>query len=176
MPGVPVYSLLLVCFLSMQSAREAAGAAGIRHSPRPQGREINARLGRFALRDRDAYLELEQRHCERSEAIQTYFVAVDLLRGACHRARIRATRSLAMTSLQLNCLGCLKIKSGICIGGALALPLWERVGVRGHGLSIGRNPSPGSHLSMRHSRSFASASFFQERPPKAAYALPQGER
>src|SRR5712671_1907920 len=26
---------------------------------------------------------------------------------------------------------------------------WERVGVRGYGLSIGRNPSPGSHLSMR---------------------------
>src|ERR1700731_2937888 len=26
---------------------------------------------------------------------------------------------------------------------------WERVGVRGHGLSIDRNPSPGSHLTMR---------------------------
>src|SRR5260370_19924978 len=34
-------------------------------------------------------------------------------------------------------------------GGELSLPLWERVGVRGHGLSIERNPSPGSHLSMR---------------------------
>src|SRR5260221_12783898 len=31
-------------------------------------------------------------------------------------------------------------------GGGLPLPLWERVGVRGHGLSIERNPSPGSHL------------------------------
>src|SRR6266852_3339887 len=30
-------------------------------------------------------------------------------------------------------------------GGELPLPLWERVGVRGHGLSIDRNPSPGSH-------------------------------
>src|SRR5229473_5504985 len=30
-----------------------------------------------------------------------------------------------------------------------ASPLWERVGVRGYGLSIGRNPSPGSHLTMR---------------------------
>jgi hypothetical protein len=30
--------------------------------------------------------------------------------------------------------------------GALPLPLWERVGVRGFGPSIGRNPSPGSHL------------------------------
>src|ERR1700681_539728 len=35
MPGVPVYSLLLVCVLPIQSAREAAGAAGSRHSPRP---------------------------------------------------------------------------------------------------------------------------------------------
>src|SRR5216684_3345037 len=32
---------------------------------------------------------------------------------------------------------------------ALPLPLWERVGVRGSGLSIGRDPSPGSHLTMR---------------------------
>src|ERR1700732_2500348 len=44
-------------------------------------------------------------------------------------------------------------------GSELPLPLWERVGVRGHGLSIERNPSPGSHLTMRHSRSLASAFF-----------------
>jgi len=30
------------------------------------------------------------------------------------------------------------------IGSELPLPLWERVGVRGSGLSIDRNPSPGS--------------------------------
>jgi hypothetical protein len=34
-------------------------------------------------------------------------------------------------------------------GSALPLPLWERVGVRGYSLSLGRNPSPGSHLAMR---------------------------
>jgi hypothetical protein len=34
-------------------------------------------------------------------------------------------------------------------GGALPLPLRERVGVRGYGLTIDRNPSPGSHLAMR---------------------------
>ena len=34
-------------------------------------------------------------------------------------------------------------------GGELPLPLRERVGVRGSGLSMDRNPSPGSHLSMR---------------------------
>jgi transposase len=33
--------------------------------------------------------------------------------GACHRARIRATRWLAMTALQLNFRGCLKIESEI---------------------------------------------------------------
>jgi hypothetical protein len=36
-------------------AHEAAGAAGIRHSPRPRlGREINQQLGRFAPREREA--------------------------------------------------------------------------------------------------------------------------
>ena len=47
-----------------------------------------------------------------------------------------------------------------CIGAVSeTLPLWERVGVRGSGLSMERNPSPGSHLSMRRSRSFASTFF-----------------
>jgi hypothetical protein len=40
------------------------------------------------------------------EAIQSSFVASGLLRGACHRARIRATRWLAMTVW----IGCLKFK------------------------------------------------------------------
>src|ERR1700735_3939100 len=34
-------------------------------------------------------------------------------------------------------------------GSELPLPLWERVGVRGYGLTIDRTPSPGSHLAMR---------------------------
>src|SRR6266700_1144855 len=33
--AIPVYSLLLVCVLPLPSAHETAGAAGIRHSPRP---------------------------------------------------------------------------------------------------------------------------------------------
>src|SRR5882724_8902180 len=32
---IPVYSLLLVCFLPMPSAHEPAGATGTRRSPRP---------------------------------------------------------------------------------------------------------------------------------------------
>jgi hypothetical protein len=53
----------------------------------------------------------DSRHCERSEAIHSSFTRRDgllrcarndgagpgLLRGACHRARVRATRWLAMT-------------------------------------------------------------------------------
>jgi hypothetical protein len=71
------------------------------------------------------------------------------------------TRALCVARSRTRIWNCfLKIKSGICIGGgALPLPLWERVGVRGRGLSMGLNPSPGSHLSMQRSRSFASASF-----------------
>jgi hypothetical protein len=62
--------------------------------------------------------------------------------------------ALAMTVIQLNlaqsCLFAVLKKSRTCAGGgAPPLPLRERVGVRGHGLSIVRNPSPGSHLSMR---------------------------
>src|ERR1700704_244672 len=47
-------------------------------------------------RRRDRYI---LRHCEErsDEAIQFFCVASGLLRGACHRARIRATRWLAMT-------------------------------------------------------------------------------
>src|SRR5450755_3026897 len=71
MPGVPVYSLLLVCVLPIQSAHETAGAAGTRHSPRPPwGREINANLGRIAPRDRDVM-----------------FAADTVIPGRCQRVR-----------------------------------------------------------------------------------------
>src|SRR5258706_4220243 len=50
-PGGPVVATL-VC--NQHFAHEAAGAAGTRHSPRPQwGREIFAWLGRIAPRDRE---------------------------------------------------------------------------------------------------------------------------
>jgi hypothetical protein len=68
-----VYSLLLVCVLPIQCAHETAGAAGTRHSPRPHrgARFIN---GSGAARGEivkscleNACLELERRHCERSD-------------------------------------------------------------------------------------------------------------
>jgi len=61
-----------------------------------------------------AYLKLERRHCEErsDEAIHSFFARRDgLLRGACHRARIRATRWLAMTALGRT--SCLKTESEI---------------------------------------------------------------
>src|SRR3954466_12486728 len=46
---------------------------------------------------------LQSRHCERSEAIHSFFVLRHgLLRGVYHRARIRATRWLAMTARELS--------------------------------------------------------------------------
>src|SRR5450631_2025098 len=46
--------MLLVCVLPIQSAHEAAGATGTRHSPRPPwGRKTNANLGRIAPRDHE---------------------------------------------------------------------------------------------------------------------------
>jgi hypothetical protein len=56
--GGPVVTTL-VC--SITFAREAAGALGARHSPRPHGRRIQARPGRIAPRDRGIVC---CRHCE----------------------------------------------------------------------------------------------------------------
>jgi hypothetical protein len=59
--------------------------------------------GRLRKQDLDrpnkSYAELYQRHCEeRNRRSNPFFTRRDgLLRGACHRARIRATRWLAMT-------------------------------------------------------------------------------
>jgi hypothetical protein len=51
----------------------------------------------------ESHLNLPPRHCEErsDEAIQIFSCLSGLLRGACPRARIRATRWLAMTVLQL---------------------------------------------------------------------------
>jgi hypothetical protein len=57
-----------VCILATNSAHEAAGASGARHSPRPlfSGRMFLASLGRIAPRECEG---VSYRHCERSEAI-----------------------------------------------------------------------------------------------------------
>jgi len=94
--------------LYLSFAREAMGAAGTRHSLRPLFSWANGfvRLGRITPRGANA----RRRHCEErlvrrsstseggsDEAIQLLASRRNgLLRGACHRARIRATRWLAM--------------------------------------------------------------------------------
>ena len=67
-------------------------------APSEEGGKLLAKLGRFASRECEGVLS---RHCERSEAIHSAAQRKSgLLRGACHRARIRATRWLAMTAEQ----------------------------------------------------------------------------
>src|SRR5229473_748405 len=90
-------------------AHEAAGAAGIRHSPRPRlGREINQRLGRFAPRARscmwtscgfaviarsDLSAEVQQEKAESDEAIRL---------STSRRRRWIASLALAMTQNSLR--------------------------------------------------------------------------
>src|SRR5947209_3144860 len=107
-------------------AREATGASSARHSLRPllSRAEKNSRKPRAprAAGSRSR----TRRHCEErlvrrsstseggsDEAIHSSISRQHgLLHGACHRARIRATRWLAMTVSNPLCLGGLKIESG----------------------------------------------------------------
>ena len=73
MPVVPVYSLFLVCVLPPQSAHEAAGAAGTRHSPRPLWAGDKCKPRALSAARTKSYPKLYQRHCERSEAIHSFF-------------------------------------------------------------------------------------------------------
>src|ERR1700686_4489198 len=56
----------------------------------------------------------------------------------------------ALSLIGVSCTWIEELPRCLGNGRALPLPLWERVGARGpHGQSRCRNPSPGSHLSMR---------------------------
>jgi hypothetical protein len=95
--------------------REAAGATGARLSLRPLflGVFIH-QLGRVAPRERGGVSCVIARS-ERDEAIYSSLARRDgLLRGACHRARVRATRWLAMTT------GLFEIESEICAKAVIA--------------------------------------------------------
>jgi hypothetical protein len=96
---MPVYSLLLVCVLPIKvhTRPRVQRASGIPHALFGARVSSTPRTPRVARSKKCA--KLYQRHCERSEAIHSFFARQDgLLRGACHRARIRATRWLAMTA------------------------------------------------------------------------------
>src|SRR6267154_4406309 len=129
---IPVYSLLLVCVLPIPSAHEAAGALGIRHSPRPLWAEDSSTArAHGAARSRTRVC----RHCEErsDEALHSFFARHDgLLRGACNRARVRATSWLAMTVSEFP-----------CTRGGVTPSLWLKMerAMRTH-----RNPARRTHL------------------------------
>src|ERR1700730_3001888 len=98
--GVTVVTTL-VCFVFYRT-RGCGRYRSARHSLRPLffgRRNVMAKLARIARREGEA---VSARHCLRQtqsvcarehhdEAIRTYLLPDGLLRGACHRARIRAT-------------------------------------------------------------------------------------
>src|ERR1700756_3841639 len=90
---------MLVCVSLHNFAHETAGAACIRHSPLPRfGAKRFAKPGRNAPRECGGVFG---RHCEERQRRSNPFLRLPrdgLLRGACHRARVRATRWLAMTA------------------------------------------------------------------------------
>src|SRR6266850_4084514 len=101
--GVTVVTTLVCLFFI---THEAAGASSARHSLRPlllrAAKQFCKTRANRAARSRRCILNLECRHCERSEAIHSQSNGDNglLRRGACHRARIRATRwLLAMSTL-----------------------------------------------------------------------------
>ena len=96
---IPVYSLLLVCFYQykVHTGLRVQRAPGVPHAL--FGRKLHARLGRFASRGRSCFCTwgtVIARSVATKQSIPS--LRLDgLLRGACHPARILATRWLAMT-------------------------------------------------------------------------------
>jgi hypothetical protein len=104
MPGVPGVTVVTMLVCSFYFACEAAGASCARHSLRPliggQGNfwQTSGISGREIAKLYPAVIA----RSASDEAIQLSFLPLNgLLRGACHRARSRATRWLAMTDLDI---------------------------------------------------------------------------
>src|SRR5882724_5942886 len=94
--GVTVVTML-VCFFTF--AHKAAGVSSARHSLRPLHRGSEASdITRAKKRGEidDAYLDVFARSETTKQSILACLLLHGLLRGACHRARVRATRWLAM--------------------------------------------------------------------------------
>ena len=89
---------MLVCIFVCANRTRDRGCSKHPVFPVPsdkEGANEHANLGRSAPRECET---ISIRHCERSEAIHVAAQRKNgLLRGACHRAHIRATRWLAMT-------------------------------------------------------------------------------
>src|SRR5258705_8900735 len=88
---------MLMRALPVHTAHETSGAARIRHSLRPlyfRGRRLLANLGPIGPRECGGVSSVIASAAKQSMAAKR---KNGLLRGACHRARIRATLSLART-------------------------------------------------------------------------------
>jgi hypothetical protein len=98
MPGdFRCYRCEYSCASALPLRTRGCGCTGHPAFPTPSSRaKVFAKTrARSAPRERE---RMFNRHCERSEAIhRAASKKAGLLRGACHRARIRATRWLAMT-------------------------------------------------------------------------------
>src|ERR1700704_5867170 len=101
---------LLVCVRPIPSTREAAGATGTRRSPRPLWAEDTSTARAHRAARAKSYADSSSLRAQRSNpfflcgamdcfASLAMTARLDgLLRGAFYRARIRATRWLAMTA------------------------------------------------------------------------------
>ena len=107
--GVLVYSC---AYYHYPSAHEAAGAAGIRRSPRPLflRAEVSSTPRTLRAARAKSYPKLYPRHCERSEAIHSFFTPRD---GLLRRFAPRNDGS------KLNRRGCLKIENFRRVGKSL---------------------------------------------------------
>ena len=117
---------MLVCVFFAHFAHGTAGAARIRHSPRPliQGARLPAQLGRMAQRERNLMSALA-------------VIASNLIRTA--------RRNGGEPPLPPNS-GLPELGIKYCRSRIYPTSMRERVGVRGYGLSMEQNPSPGLHL------------------------------
>jgi hypothetical protein len=115
----------------LNDAREAVGANGARAFPAPSsyGGQSFAEPGR-----EERAAGMRNRVIARSNATKqsSMLIKSGLLRGACHRARIRGTRWLAMTATGcLTKIGSKSLARSRHVGGRLSPPLWGRAGEGG---------------------------------------------
>src|SRR5258708_28201595 len=89
-------------------AREAAGVLGAWPHALKSGAKVFMHSSGASRRGiADSYIPVIARSEATKQSTLSFLLLYGLLRGACHRARIRATRWIAMTSL-----GCLKVETG----------------------------------------------------------------
>src|SRR5258705_13881680 len=97
LPPLNLYARVRIFLCTLHTRPRVQRASGIPCALSFERRALLANLGRNAPREREfMFTVIARSSCD--EAIHSFFTRRNgLLRGACHRARIRATRWLAMT-------------------------------------------------------------------------------